>query len=470
MVTKNPRSDFQQLLLCEHVFGKYQSRVADSGHVIIGSGGKDGALFLLVPVSRVRVPASRSCTGCYIGSVAKQLFGKGELIETARLMLEDGRLFAGRSCGAPGTVTGEVCFNTSMTGYTEILTDPSYHGQILCLTTAEVGVYGVSLEDMESGAIQVSGFVVRHLSRNPSNWRSSTDLHAWLGESGVVAVEGIDTRALTRHLRGLGAMRGVLTTDPDTATEELLRLARASAGVVGKDFTAAVSRKEPEGWNTSAGVDDWYDLTRSGVSRWPRRLHVALFDLGLKSNIARHLAARGVDVTIVPSDTPAAAVLDLAPDGVLLSNGPGDPSACGAIISEAEKLLGKVPIGGICLGHQILALACGAATEKLPFGHRGANHPVRVLDTGRVLITSQNHGFTVKADTLDQADLELTHVSLNDGTVEGFCHRNFPLVAVQFHPEASPGPHDSHAVFFDTFLATVDPAVGVIELVNAEAR
>lgn len=398
---------------------------------------------------------------------------EGGAIETARLMLEDGRLFIGRSCGAPGTVTGEVCFNTSMTGYTEILTDPSYHGQIVCLTTAEVGVYGVSPEDAESGKLQVGGFVVRHLSAKPSNHRSKVDLGTWLKDGGIVAVEGIDTRALTKHLRGLGAMRGALTSDSGIDESELLRLARESAGVVGQDFTGAVSRDASEDWTDSSAVDDWYDLTRRGVQRWWRELHVVLYDFGLKSNIARQLAARGQRVTIVPSHTSAESVLALDPNCVLLSNGPGDPSACEPIVVEIRKLLGKVPLGGICLGHQLLALACGAKTEKLPFGHRGANHPVKVLETGRVFVTSQNHGFTVSADTMERAQLELTHVSLNDGTVEGMRHRTLPVMSVQFHPEASPGPHDAHDIFFDAFLATVDAAAAAespSEMVNAQTR
>lgn len=371
-------------------------------------------------------------------------------------MLEDGRLFEGRSCGAPGTTTGEVCFNTAMTGYTEVLTDPSYHGQILCLTTAEVGVYGISSEDFESEKIQVAGFIVRHLSPRASNWRSEQDLGSWLTDNGIVAVEGVDTRALTRHLRGRGAMKGVLTTDMTLEKTELLRLARLSEGVDDRDFTASVTRTEKETWEASGSPDPWYGLARDPILELGRRLPIVLYDFGLKSNIARHLTVRGCDVTIVPAATPAEEVLDMEPAGVLLSNGPGDPSACGAIVAQIQKLIGQVPLGGICLGHQLLALACGAKTSKLPFGHRGSNHPVRILKSGKVLITSQNHGFTVRRDTMGQAGLDLTHVSLNDGSVEGFKHSTLPIISVQFHPEASPGPHDAHADFFTSFLQLVD--------------
>ncbi len=376
----------------------------------------------------------------------------------ARLMLEDGRLFAGRSCGAPGTTTGEVCFNTSMTGYQEILTDPSYYGQILCLTTAEVGVYGVGPEDVESGRIQVAGFLVRRLSPTFSSWRGRMDLGSWLESQGVVAMEGFDTRALTRHLRTRGVMRSALSDDAALPDADLLALARQSAGVDGQDFTLAVSRREPQRFEPDGDVRGWYDLAAAPIGPRGRPLRIVLFDFGTKSNIARHLASRGCEVTIVPADSSAEAVLALRPDGVILSNGPGDPAACKAIIEEVRRLLGRVPVGGICLGHQLVAEACGARTTKLPFGHRGANHPVLEVESGRVLVTSQNHGFTVRRDQLERAGLQLTHVSLNDGTVEGFRHRELPVVSVQFHPEASPGPHDAHDSFFRRFLEMVERA------------
>ncbi len=381
----------------------------------------------------------------------------GGKISKALLMLEDGRLFEGRSCGAPGTTTGEVCFNTAMTGYSEVLTDPSYHGQILTLTTAEVGVYGVSPEDFESDRIQVSGFIVKRMSPRGSSWRAKKELRSWLIENGVVAVEGLDTRALTRHLRGRGAMKGVLTTNIDLSQAELLTLARSSHGVDDQDFTAAVTRPSPETWYALDEPDPWYDLARNHLSAWPSKLNIVLYDFGTKSNIARQLTARGCDVTLVPASTTADTVLEMNPHGVLLSNGPGDPSACGAIVDEIRKLIGNVPLGGICLGHQLLALACGARTSKLPFGHRGSNHPVRILESGKVLITSQNHGFTVRRDSVERAGLELTHVSLNDGSVEGFRHPSKRVMSVQFHPESSPGPHDAHFDFFNSFLELVDP-------------
>ena len=370
-------------------------------------------------------------------------------------MLEDGRVFVGESCGAAGTAAGEVCFNTSMTGYQEILTDPSYHGQILCLTTAEVGVYGVAGEDFESERIQVSGFLVRRMAPHYSSWRGERGLGEWLEERGIVAMEGFDTRALTRHLRVRGAMRGALSTDAELSDADLLAIARGSAGVVGQDFTQQVTRSSTGSFDAGAAVSDWYDLAPAPVQS-SGSASIVVYDFGAKINIAAHLAARGCRVTLVPASTPAAAVLAMSPDGVLLSNGPGDPAACDRIVAEIRELLGKVPLGAICLGHQLVALACGARTEKLPFGHRGANHPVQDLDSGQVFVTSQNHGFSVRRETLEGADLELTHVSLNDGTVEGFRHRRHPVVSVQYHPEASPGPHDAHDDFFRRFLDLVD--------------
>lgn len=348
-----------------------------------------------------------------------------------------------------------------MTGYQEILTDPSYHGQILCLTTAEVGVYGVAEDDFESDRIQVRGFLVRRLSSHYSSWRSRRSLGDWLRQAGIVTMEGFDTRALTRHLRVRGSMRGLLTTDDSLSERELLDRVRASSGVVGQDFTSVVSRGAATEWKDGEPVRRWYDLAPAAVDAGaggsapmatPDGRHVVVFDFGAKNNIAAHLAARGCRVTVVPAATPATAVLAMRPDGVLLSNGPGDPAACEAIVGEIRALLGRVPIGAICLGHQLVALACGARTEKLPFGHRGANHPVLDVGDGSVRVTSQNHGFAVCRDSLEDAGLEITHLSLNDGTVEGFRHRRLPLVSVQYHPEASPGPHDAHDDFFRRLL------------------
>lgn len=401
---------------------------------------------------------------------------------SARLILEDGSVFVGRSVGATGTSTGEVCFNTSMTGYQEILTDPSYHGQIVCLTTAEVGVTGFNPEDFESRKIQVAGFVVRRLTEQPSNWRATQSLGDALRQAGVVAIDGIDTRALTRHLRVRGTMRGTISTDIAASTDDLLETARESAGVVGQDFTRLVTRPELADWTEALDGKKWYDLakapihtadgpanktTTTAANTAGRTLHVVVVDYGLKSSIARHLTERGCKVTIVPATATAAEILALNPDGVLLSNGPGDPAACESAVTELRRLLAaNTPIGGICLGFQLAALACGASTMKLPFGHRGANHPVMALDTGRTLVTSQNHGFAVRRETLDRAGLTLTHISLNDGTAEGFRHRSHPLMAVQYHPEAAPGPHDAHDDFFDRFLdmlATHRPAASPTE-------
>jgi carbamoyl-phosphate synthase small subunit len=374
----------------------------------------------------------------------------------ARLMLEDGRLFAGRLCGARGTVTGEVCFNTGMTGYTEVLTDPSYHGQIVCLTTAEVGVYGATPDDAESERIQVGGFLVRRLSRHFSSCRGSTDLESWLKSQGVVAMERFDTRALTRHLRTRGAMRGSLSTDASLSDDDLLDLAREAPGVIGQDFTRAVSCRQAESFQDGEVASHWYDLAPSAIQPRERAPDIVVWDFGLKRNILRHLAARGCAVSMVPADTPAEAILERRPEALLLSNGPGDPAACTDIVRRLQQLVGRLPLGGICLGHQLLALACGARTEKLPFGHRGANHPVLAIDSGRVFVTTQNHGFAVRRGTLERSGLRLTHVSLNDGTVEGFAHRELPVVCVQYHPEASPGPHDAHQDFFDRFLDMVE--------------
>ncbi|MGE0431390.1 MAG: glutamine-hydrolyzing carbamoyl-phosphate synthase small subunit [Planctomycetota bacterium] len=375
---------------------------------------------------------------------------------TARLVLEDGRIFRGTGCGATGTTPGEVVFNTAMTGYQEILTDPSYYGQIVCMTTAEVGVYGINPADVESGRVQVAGFVVRRITHAPSNWRAVKNLPAWLAENGVVAIEDVDTRALTRHLRVRGVMRGVISTDASLSDADLIDRARHSAGVTGQDFTAAVTCSGNSEWSEKLDAAAWFDAARVSVpSSTGSDLHMVVVDYGAKRNIPRHLAARGCRVTVVPASSSAESILALQPDGVMLSNGPGDPAACEDAIAQIRKLVGKVPIGAICLGFQMCAIACGALTEKLPFGHRGANHPVRVIESGRVLVASMNHGFAVRRDTLRQAGLRMTHLSLNDGTVQGYVHEQHPVLAVQYHPEASPGPHDAHDEFFDRLVAMV---------------
>jgi len=353
--------------------------------------------------------------------------------KTAYLALEDGLLFEGRGFGRAGETTGEVVFNTALCGYQEVLTDPSYAGQIVTMTYPHIGNYGVNLDDVESARPQVAGFVVREASTRASSWRASGELHRYLDESGVVGISEIDTRALTRHLRTHGAKRGIISTlsgDRDA----LVCRARASRSMLGLDLAREVTCEEP------------YRVPGGG----PQSFKVVAYDFGMKRNIARMLAAAGCEVTVVPATTSAEETLALRPDGVFLSNGPGDPEPCTYAIEAAKRIMDRqVPIFGICLGHQILGLACGGRTFKLKFGHRGANHPVKNLRTGQVEVTSQNHGFSVDPAAFERPELILTHVNLNDGTVEGFRHRDLPVISVQYHPEASPGPHDSHYLFGD---------------------
>jgi len=361
---------------------------------------------------------------------------------TAKLALEDGTVYTGTSFGAEGEVDGEVCFNTSMTGYQEILTDPSYRGQIVAMTYPEIGNYGVNREDVESAKPHLAGFVVRNASRLASNFRSDGPLDEYLARAGVVGLAGIDTRALVRRIRERGALKGILSTrDLDDAS--LVAKAKASPGLVGRDLVREV---------VPAATRQWHE----GLSPWARQgdaptnaesgPHVVAIDYGMKWNIARHLHELGFRVTVVPGTIAAADVLALEPDGVFLSNGPGDPEPLVYAVDTIRDLLGRTPIFGICLGHQLLSLACGAKTFKLKFGHRGANQPVQNLETGRVEITSQNHGFAVAVDSLPDS-LEITHRNLNDGTIEGVRHRTLPAYSVQYHPEASAGPHDSGYLF-----------------------
>ena len=351
----------------------------------------------------------------------------------ATLTLEDGIFFHGSGFGRIGEASGEVVFNTALCGYQEVLTDPSYRGQIVVMTYPHIGNYGVNREDVESSRPQVAGFIVREVSTHPSSWRASGELHRYLDEAGVVGISGIDTRALTRHIRTYGAKRGVISTtehDPET----LATRARASRSMLGLDLASEVTCQEP------------YAFLEPGSAAG--RYRVAAYDFGMKRNILLMLALSGCDVTVVPATTPAEDVLSLDPDGVFLSNGPGDPEPCTYAIAAVRDLIGRRPIFGICLGHQILGLASGGKTFKLKFGHRGANHPVRNILTGRVEITAQNHGFAVDPELFERSsDYELTHINLNDGTVEGFRHRHLPIFSVQYHPEASPGPHDSHYLF-----------------------
>ncbi|HEV8458274.1 MAG TPA: glutamine-hydrolyzing carbamoyl-phosphate synthase small subunit [Methylomirabilota bacterium] len=359
----------------------------------------------------------------------------------ALLALADGRVFRGEACGAAGEGAGEVVFNTAMTGYQEILTDPSYRGQIVCMTYPLIGNYGINPEDVESRRPWLNGFIVKEACPFPSNWRGRRTLDDYMKEHDIVGIQGIDTRALTRHLRDHGAQPGVISTveaDPSRLVERARRL----PGLVGRDLVSEVTVAEPQGWSQG----EW-DLKRGYIAPPPPRFSVVAFDSGIKQNILRCLAGLGCAVEILPASTPAAAVLERKPDGVFLSNGPGDPEAVPYLIETVRGLIGEAPIFGICLGNQILGLAFGGSTYKLKFGHHGANHPVRDLFTGRVEITAQNHGFAVDPKSVAKLGLEETHVNLNDGTSEGMRHRELPVFSVQYHPEASPGPHDAHYLF-----------------------
>jgi len=372
---------------------------------------------------------------------------------TAKLALEDGTVYTGSAIGAEGEVDGEVCFNTSMTGYQEILTDPSYRGQIVTMTYPQIGNYGVSEEDLESGRPHLSGFVMREQSRIKSNFRSEASLGEFLEEWGVVAIESIDTRALVRHIRSQGAMRGVISTQ-DLEDASLVAKAQASPGLVGRDLVREVMPELPCDWREP--VSEWTHLNAEGGVRkaesdHSNSPHVVALDFGMKWNIPRHLYDMGCQVTVLPGTATTEEVLAQKPDGLFLSNGPGDPEPLDYAAATIRELLGKQPIFGICLGHQLLSLACGAKSFKMKFGHRGANQPVQQLGTGTVEITSQNHGFAIDEETLPK-DLEVTHRSLNDQTIEGVRHREVDAFSVQYHPEASAGPHDSHYLFQE-FLA-----------------
>lgn len=380
----------------------------------------------------------------------------------ALFALEDGTIFEGLSAGGHGTVTGEACFNTGLTGYQEVLTDPSYHGQIVAMTAPQIGNTGVNEHDDQSRKPWVAGFVMRDASRIESSWRSEGSLSEYLIRHRVPAVCEVDTRRLTRHLRTAGAMRGALSTEV-LDRDELVDLARSSPGLVGRDLAGEVSTPEPYEWDEAmlerrartgfaAGAEGSHStrLLLSGIAG--ARYRVAAYDFGIKHNILDLLVASGFDVTVVPAATPAPEVAGY--DGVFLSNGPGDPEPVGYAVEAISRLLGRVPIFGICLGHQLLGIAAGARTYKLPFGHRGSNHPVKKLGHDRIEITTQNHGFAVDPGSLEGTPACLTHVNLNDGTVEGL---EIPGVAysVQYHPEAGPGPHDSRYLF-DRFRETID--------------
>jgi carbamoyl-phosphate synthase small subunit len=386
----------------------------------------------------------------------------------AVLALEDGTIFRGESFGSPRTQAGEICFNTAMTGYQEVLTDPSYRGQIVAMTYPLIGNYGTNLLDVESEAPQVRGFVIEELSPLASNWRSQGNLHDFLFQHGVPGIQGIDTRALTRRLRNSGAMRACIAVE-GVSDEEAIQLAR-SVPYGGVDFVKEVTTASPYDWDvedrksrrwmlakTELPDETSVDATGNLFEKLPPVAHhIVAYDFGLKRNILRSLRRNGFGVKVIPAATPADQVLALKPEGVFLSNGPGDPAALEYAHQAVRDLLGKQPMFGICLGHQILALAMGGKTFKLKFGHRGANQPVKDLRTGKVAITSQNHGYAVDPDSLP-SEVEVTHINLNDGTVAGLRHKQFPAFSVQYHPEASPGPHDA-SYFFPEFANEVKRA------------
>ncbi|MCX8023134.1 MAG: glutamine-hydrolyzing carbamoyl-phosphate synthase small subunit [Syntrophorhabdaceae bacterium] len=356
----------------------------------------------------------------------------------AMIALEDGRVFEGLSCGVEGEREGEIVFNTSMMGYQEIITDPSYKGQIVTMTYPLIGNYGVNSTDVESSSPKVEGFILREMSTITSNHRAEAHLVDYFREYGIVAVEGVDTRALTKHIRLRGAMKGVISTI-DLDPKSLVEKAKNSPGIVGRDLVREVTCKE--------GYLFEVEGERVAPERNSDRLNVVVMDYGVKLNILRILHNIGCRVHVVPAHTKADTVLSMKPDGVLLSNGPGDPEGLPYAVSEIRHLLGKVPLFGICLGQQLLGLAYGGKTYKLKFGHRGANQPIKELSTGNVYIASENHGFAVDLASIKEEPVVPTHINLNDNTVEGIEHKKFPAFSVQYHPEASPGPHDSYGLF-----------------------
>jgi carbamoyl-phosphate synthase small subunit len=376
----------------------------------------------------------------------------------AILALEDGTWFKGLAAGAEGEARGEVVFNTSMMGYQEVLTDPSYSGQIVTMTCPEIGNYGVSSEDVESRAPQVAGFIVREQSPIASNWRADGTLRDYLGRHGIVAISDIDTRALTRKLRSGGVLRGVIATGDGLAADTLVERARSLPTMEGSDLVRDVTCATPFDW-PEEDPDEFGIAPKRRIGKGESRVRIAAYDFGMKWNILRRLSAYGCDVRVYPATTSAAEVLAAKPDGVFLSNGPGDPAVLSYAIDNARTLVASgIPTFGICLGHQILGLAMGGETFKLKFGHRGTNHPVKKLETGKVEITSQNHGFAVDPTSLPD-DVVVTHVNLYDGTVEGLRHLEQPVFCVQYHPEASPGPHDADYLF-DDFLTLIEEARG----------